>query len=171
MAYITAKEYMKRYKLSGEQFSDYLNNFMLNHKYQEGQLMVRDNPPPVQNDDDLSLEDLLVSKDLDHLPPPPSAKPESSKEKPSLSTDLITMSQVTVFKEENKEILKFSEKSLTTMANYTQTIFRDKERIIEMKDKKIDELEKELSDKDDIIRLLKQQAEDYHMLTSLVTNK
>ncbi len=169
--YIPSKEYMKKYKLNNKDFSSYINSYILDHKYQNGRLYVQDNPPPTDSDN-LSLEDMIVEKDLKDVPPPPIPLYGSqASDQKALSTDVITMSQISLFKEENKEILKFSEKSLNTMASYTQTIFKDKERIIELKEKQISELEKLLKDKDDIIRLLKQQTEDYHMLTSVLTDK
>lgn len=170
--YIRAEEYMSQFDLNQEDFSDYINNYLLDHRYQDGELFVKSTPPPREDIGSLSLEDMIANKTLGELPPLPKGsgnKSDTQKDR-ALSTDLITMSQVSMFKDENKEILKFSEKSLTTMANYTQTIFRDKERIIDMKDKQIEELQRIILQKEDTIRSLRRQTDDFHILTDALTH-
>lgn len=163
--YIHPDDYMRRYALDDETLDRLINDLRVDTVYDKGQLLIKDDAPP-EFLEETSLEDMIIDGKFDLPSPPSQPSPAPSQ---ALSTDLITMSQIAVFKDENKEILRFSEKSLNTMASYTQTIFNDKERIISFKETQISELKDKLGDQDKLIKLLKQQLDDFHLLTNVVT--
>lgn len=110
------------------------------------------------------MDRLQASIDLPPLPDEtfsPNSLQESNAPEMALLLDHLSLS-----KEENKEILRLSQESITRVTQMSDTIVALKDELLRAKDEQMDGLREKMKTKDLEISQLKQELEDLRMLAA-----
>lgn len=117
-------------------------------------------------DSNNELDRLQASVDLPPLPEDSFAAnnlQESNAPEMALLLDHLSLS-----KEENKEILRLSQDSISRITQMSDTIISLKDELLRTKDEQMDGLREKMKSKDVEIAQLKQELEDLRMLASAI---
>ncbi len=112
------------------------------------------------------LDRLQASGDLPPLPDRDDSYSQNTLQESNAPEMALLLDHLSLSKEENKEILRLSQDSITRITQMSDTIVALKDELLRAKEEQLDGLREKMKTKDFEITQLKQELEDLRMLAA-----